>query len=432
MAEVRMPKLGESVTEGTMGRWLKQVGDSVSKYEPLAEVITDKVSAEIPSEFVGVLTEILVRENETVKVGTPIAIITEAGLSAAPVSTNSPAVVNEPTQRELTTATSAGHFSPAVLRIAQERNIDLASVVGSGLGGRVTRKDVLGWQSPVREAVASAGSVVATLPTPLTTETVHPSESLTPNESHATVSDDTRVTADSSSALGERIPLTAIRKTIARRMVESKRQAPHAWMMVEVDATSLVRLREHQKASFKLKEGIDLTFLPFFIKATVEALKEFPLVNSQWAEDHILVKKSVNISIAVATEDALAVPVIQQADRLSILGLATAIQDLARRARAGKLTLADVQDGTFTVNNTGAFGSILSQPIINAPQAAILSVEAIVKRPVVQADDSIAVRSMVNLCMSLDHRILDGWVAGQFMRTVKRKIEGYNEQTPLY
>jgi len=434
VAEVRMPKLGESVTEGTMGRWLKQVGDSVSKYEPLAEVITDKVSAEIPSEFVGVLTEILVREDETVKVGTPIAIITEAGLSAAPMSTNSDsaAVVNEPPQRELPTAISAGHFSPAVLRIAQERNIDLALVIGSGLGGRVTRKDVLGWQSPERKADASAGSVVATLPTTLTTETGQPSESLAPNESHATVSDDTRVTADSSSALGERIPLTAIRKTIARRMVESKRQAPHAWMMVEVDATSLVRLREQQKASFKLKEGIDLTFLPFFIKAAVEALKEFPLVNSQWAEDHILVRKSVNISIAVATEDALAVPVIQQADRLSILGLATAIQDLARRARAGKLTLADVQDGTFTVNNTGAFGSILSQPIINAPQAAILSVEAIVKRPVVQADDSIAVRSMVNLCMSLDHRILDGWVAGQFMRTVKRKIEGYNEQTPLY
>jgi 2-oxoisovalerate dehydrogenase E2 component (dihydrolipoyl transacylase) len=230
----------------------------------------------------------------------------------------------------------------------------------------------------------------------------------------------------------EWIAVTPIRKTIATRMVESKHEAPHAWMMMEVDATPVVKLREKHKLAFRAQEGVDLTFLPFFIKAAVEALKEFPLVNAMWAGDKIIVKKDVNISIAVATADALVVPVLHHADRLSILGLASGIADLAKRARANQLRLEDVQGGTFTVNNTGAFGSVLSQPIINAPQAAILTVEAIVKRPVVQKDDSIAIRSMINLCMSLDHRVLDGWVSGQFLRSVKERIESVDDSYRLY
>jgi len=478
MAQVKMPKLGESVTEGTMGRWLKQVGDAVGKYEALAEVVTDKVNAEIPSDYVGILAEILVGEGETVAVGVPIAIIREAG--EEPGTAETPGTLGEAAgTRDAAHVTSpqgapgapsavgaagqagapgrpgvangvvseternpnGGRFSPAVLRLAQERGLNLAHIKGTGLGGRITRKDVLA-SGLVQQGTASddrGGASAYAVEAELVTGRHAPVES-NPSSSMAAGAGTSPAErsgrsvagADVTDAEGTRIPLTAVRKTIARRMLESKQTAPHAWMMVEVDATSLVRLRERQKAAFKAKEGIDLTFLPFFIKATVEALKEFPIVNSQWAGDHILQRREVNISIAVATPDALAVPVIHHADTKSIYGLASAIADLAQRARAGRLTLDDVQGGTFTVNNTGAFGSILSQPIINAPQAAILSVEAIVRRPMVQADDSIAIRSMVNVCMSLDHRILDGWVAGQFMKAIKRIVEGYNEQTPLY
>lgn len=450
MPEVKMPKFGESVTEGTISRWLKQVGDSVAKYEPLAEVVTDKVNAEIPSDFVGVLREILVGNDETVKVGTPIAIIEVTGEAPAQVeatgasASETTAVSAQVASRASHVAqvsaaqvvpknsahthdtTSGGRYSPVVLRLAKERGIDLLSVHGTGLGGRVTRKDVLAWQ-PSSAVSGSGGDAAVSSSKRIQTDAVGAKTSVDEPAKDKTGE------PEGASMIGvERIPVSAIRKTIARRMVESKREAPHAWMMMEVDATSLVRLREKQKVAFKAKEGVDLTFLPFFIKATVEALKEFPMVNSQWAQDQILVHRDVHISVAVATPDALAVPVIHHADRLSILGLAKALQDVATRAREGRLTLADVQGGTFTVNNTGAFGSILSQPIINTPQAAILSVESIVKRPIVQADDSIAIRSMVNLCMSLDHRVLDGWIAGQFMRAVKRKVESFSADTALY
>lgn len=468
MAEVRMPKLGESVTEGTIGKWLKQVGDSVYKYEPIAEVTTDKVNAEIPSDFDGVITEILVGENETVKVGTPLAVIAQEGADAAAEAalkvnsdgtpldgpTGIPAGSGTDIARDgrqageaaadlgaaaaatLDTAEAVapqhsaqrGRYSPVVLRMSQERGIDISKIKGSGIGGRVTRKDVLAYvpvavdhasvdvPSSGRESGAHAAASTGAVAT-----------------SSDTSSSFSALTASGESpAREEWVPVTAIRRTIAQRMVQSKQQAPHAWMMVEVDVTPLVRLREREKNAFKQREGIDLTYLPFFIKSAVEALKEFPMVNSTWADDKIIVKRDLHISIAVATENALVVPVIKHADRLSVSGLASAVSDLARKARGGKLTLDDVQGGTFTVNNTGAFGSILSQPIINAPQAAILSVESIVRRPVVRGDDSIAIRSMVNLCMSLDHRVLDGWVAGQFLRAVKLRLEQMDEQTSLY
>lgn len=221
-----------------------------------------------------------------------------------------------------------------------------------------------------------------------------------------------------------------MRKTIAQRMVASKHEAPHAWTMVQADVTGLVKLRQKMKEEFKKREGLSLTYLPFFIKAVVDSLKEFPHLNSTWGGDRIILKKRINISIAVATEDALYVPVIHDADEKSILGLAKAIHQLAEKTRAGKLTMDDLSGGTFTVNNTGSFGSIASQPIINHPQAAIISMESIVKQPVIK-DDMIAVRDLVNLCLSLDHRILDGLMAGRFLQRVKERLESYGPDTQI-
>jgi len=412
MAEVRMPKLGESVTEGTIGRWLKAVGERVEKYEPLAEVVTDKVTAELPSDFAGTLTDIVVAEGETVAVGVVLAHIAQDGAQAAaapeastgsapemapgPAAEQGAAVpVSAPAARP--DAPAAGRFSPAVLRLASELGVNLGDLTGTGMGGRITRKDVLAaaQQGAAQETPATQGVQAAP-----------------------------QTAVEGSAQEGEEwLPLTPVRRMIAAKMVQSVHDAPHAWMMVEVDATALVRIRGQEKGRFREREGIDLTYLPFFLKAVADALHQFPMLNAVWGEDKIILKRDVHLSIAVAAGDALAVPVIHHADRLSIAGLAHAVADLATRARAGKLTMADVQGGTFTVNNTGAFGSILSQPIINAPQAAILSVESIVKRMTVQPDDSIAIRSMVNLCLSLDHRVLDGWIAGQFMKAVKQRIE---------
>ncbi|WP_303799038.1 dihydrolipoamide acetyltransferase family protein [Alicyclobacillus macrosporangiidus] len=433
MPDVKMPQLGESVTEGTIEKWLKRVGEPVAKYEPLAEVVTDKVHAEIPSDFTGVLAEILVPEGATVGVGTVICRITEddtdtgweeGRTAAAPdreevQEERGRADAEDPAGGATGMLAPAGRarYSPAVLRLAREHGIDLEKVPGTGEGGRITRKDVLAYIDRMRKDHASEA----------TEEAVRPASVGEPRSANG------RPAARGIQAQDdvEVIPASPIRRTIARRMVMSKREAPHAWTMVEVDASGLVALRERVKADFERREGVPLTYLPFFIKAAVEALKQFPTVNAAWIDDAIHVHRRIHVSIAVATNDGLQVPVIRDADRLSIAGLAHAVHDLAVRARAGRLTLADVEGGTFTVNNTGAFGSVMSQPILNAPQAAILSVEAIVKRPVV-IDDMIAIRSMVNLCLSLDHRVLDGWVAGQFLRAIKERVQSYGEDTVLY
>ncbi len=418
MADVLMPKLGESVTEGTLGQWLKRVGDAVQKYEPLVEVVTDKLTAEIPSDVDGVLSEILVGQNQTFAVGTLIARITtdqESAVQVPPQVTEvaseaagvaAPAVFRHEDTRTVT-GSAGKRYSPAVRKLAATHQIDPSSVQGTGLGGRVTRKDVL-------RAVANP------IQAPQADQVIHNAPAKTdPVSFHDAVSE-------------TKVAITPIRRTIARRMTESARDIPHAWMMVEVDVTKMVRLREKHKRVFKEREGIDLTFFPFFMKAAIEALKAYPMVNSTWTDDNIIMHKDVNLSIAVATEDALVVPVIHQADRMSISGLAFAVSDLASRARLGKLTLDDVQGGTFTLNNTGAFGSIQSKPIIDAPRAAIVSVESIVKRPVVVDGDGIAIRSMVNLCISIDHRVLDGLITGRFMRHIKERLESMDESTSLY
>lgn len=442
--KVLMPQLGESVTEGTISKWLVNVGDTVKKYDSLAEVTTDKVNAEVPSTVSGRVTEIVVPEGETVAVGTLILYIEESGAegaTAAPASTTETTAPQAPATEQPKAATPAvsiqqapvvdgpkQRYSPAVVMLSQQHGIDLSRVVGTGAGGRITRKDVqaiidAGGQKPVepvKETVAQA-PVAAVEQTTVVSTPAPAAPASTP-----VVSVDTPV------ASGDQVvPVTSIRRTIANRMVQSKHEAPHAWTMVEVDVTNLVNFRNQAKGEFAKKEGLNLTFLPFFIKAVVEALKEYPMINSTWAHDKIIVKKDINISIAVATEDALYVPVIKHADQKSILGIAKAVDDLAARTRAGKLTMDDMTGGTFTVNNTGSFGSVLSQPIINAPQAAILSVESIVKRPVV-INDMIAVRSMVNLCTSLDHRVLDGLICGRFLQSVKQKLENVGPDTKLY
>ncbi|ALQ16453.1 2-oxo acid dehydrogenase subunit E2 [Listeria monocytogenes] len=413
--KITMPKLGESVTEGTISSWLVKPGDTVEKYDAIAEVLTDKVTAEIPSSFSGTIKEILAEEDETLEVGEVICTIETADAgSSEPVAEVEQTETKAPEKQEtkqvkLADAPASGRFSPAVLRIAGENNIDLSTVEGTGKGGRITRKDLL--------QVIENGPVV-------TKQDV---------QSQSAPQEKTATPAPVRSAAGDReIPINGVRKAIAKHMSVSKQEIPHAWMMVEVDATGLVRYRNAVKDSFKKEEGYSLTYFAFFIKAVAQALKEFPQLNSTWAGDKIIEHANINISIAIAAGDLLYVPVIKNADEKSIKGIAREISELAGKARNGKLSQADMEGGTFTVNSTGSFGSVQSMGIINHPQAAILQVESIVKRPVI-IDDMIAVRDMVNLCLSIDHRILDGLLAGKFLQAIKANVEKISkENTALY
>ncbi|MBC1515181.1 dihydrolipoamide acetyltransferase family protein [Listeria immobilis] len=413
--KITMPKLGESVTEGTISSWLVKPGDKVEKYDAIAEVLTDKVTAEIPSSFSGTIKELLAEEDTTLEVGEVICTIETAETSNVEVETKeqipdeTPKETNESAKQvTLAEAPASGRFSPAVLRIAGENNIDLNTIQGTGKGGRITRKDLL-----QRIETGSAAPKQEQLEQPTREQTKTP-------EPVRTVAGD------------KEIPINGVRKAIAKHMSVSKQEIPHAWMMVEVDATGLVRYRNSVKDSFKKEEGYSLTYFAFFIKAVAQALKEFPQLNSTWAGDKIIEHGNINISIAVAAGDLLYVPVIKNADEKSIKGIAREISELALKARNGKLTQADMEGGTFTVNSTGSFGSIQSMGIINHPQAAILQVESIVKRPVI-IDDMIAVRDMVNLCLSIDHRILDGLLAGKFLQAIKAAVEKISkDNTALY
>ncbi|NJP37616.1 dihydrolipoamide acetyltransferase family protein [Alkalicoccus luteus] len=416
--EITMPQLGESVTEGTITKWLVKPGDKVSKYDPLAEVMTDKVNAEVPSSFTGTITELIAEEDQTVEVGQVICTMETEGSGEPKPEAPGPGE-KQPKQEAATSAESdtsqQGRYSPAVMRLAQEHQIELSNVQGSGRGGRITRKDIQkliddGVQAETKEASRPAQE-----------ESTAPKSA--PKQESAPPSSDAR---------REEVPVTGVRRAIASNMVQSKHTAPHAWMMVEVDVTNMVNLREQKKAEFQAQEGFKLTFMPFFMKAVTDALKKYPQVNAAWAEDKIYRYKDVHLSMAVATEEELYVPVIRNADEKNIKGLARELNDIAGKVRSGKLTSQDMQGGTFTLNNTGSFGSVQSQPIINTPQAAILSVESIIKRPVVVEKDAIAIRHMVNLCMSLDHRVLDGYICGKFMEEVKKTLENMNETTSIY
>ncbi len=422
---VLMPQLGESVTEGTIGQWLKKVGDSVDKYESLLEVLTDKVNAEVPSPVAGKIAKILVEDGQTVPIGTPICEIEVSGGQAEEASTAAAASVKADEPKAETPAAPAattqaddgqrGRYSPAVRRLAQERGIDPGSLTGTGAGGRVTRDDVLS----ASDAHASEA--------PKAPSKAHVAPSQSTGAAGTMVSGAPAVIDDEDTLE----PLNNVRKVIAERMVRSKQTVPHAWLMVEVDVTGLVALRERLKEEFKAREGVSLTFMPFMIRAVVSALRAVPSMNAQWNGDSIVMKKRINVGMAAATERGLIVPVIKDADQKNIVGLAKSSQDLVKRARNGRLTMDDLSGGTFTVDNTGAVGTVLTYPVINAPEVGIVTMESIVKRPVVM-NDMIAIRSMVNVCLSFDHRVVDGAEAGQFVRTIKTELEAITPNTSIY
>ena len=437
LTQVTMPQLGESVTEGQISRWLKQPGDAVEKYEALVEVITDKVNAEVPSPMAGRLVEIKAEEGETVAVGTVICVLSAGGdaLPAdGPSATAEPTPAPEPESLASTdqpsypvaagaalphsngqAADRSTRATPAVRRLAEEHDLDISRIKGTGLGGRVTKRDVE--EFVAAGPTAGAAETIVTAPTPVAPAPVAPLAAPQP----ATVAGG-----------DELVPLSPMRRAIAEHMVRSRQTSPHAWCATEVDMTSVVALRAAEKERFKAREGVDLTYVPFVIKAAVEALKSHPEMNATFTADGILRKKAINISVAVGLDDGLIVPVIHGADQLSISGLAHRLNDLATRARAGRLTVADVEGGTFCVNNPGTFGTVLSAPIINQPQAGIMTMEAIVKRPVVLPGDDIGIRSMMFVGLSFDHRVLDGLQAASFIGDVKKGLEAMGAGTMIY
>src|SRR5438552_2349859 len=416
VSQIKMPQLGESVTEGTVDKWLKHEGDFVKRDEPIVEVVTDKVNAEIPSPFEGKLVKIAVGEGETVRVGAVIAQIetaaAAASAAAAPaapakereVATAHTEVPPEPAGGKAPAPVSRAvpvenggerqRLSPAVRKLASEHGIDPASLRGSGLGGRVTRDDVL----------AALGDSQAAAPAKTAPAPAAPAPSRTDGKRE------------------ELVKLSVMRKSIAEHMVRSLATSPHAWTLQEIDVTNLVRYREAEKDNFKPRHGTSLTYMPFVAQLVCEALKQFPWLNSSWSDDGVILKRYINLGIAVAIPDGLIVPVIKDADGLGFTDLVRVTNDLVERARNKQLKPDDVQGGTFTLNNTGATGSIASQPIINQPQAAILTTESIVKRAVV-IEDAIAIRHIMNMCLSFDHRIIDGMMAGQFLGAIKKRLE---------
>lgn len=428
--EIKMPHLGESVTEAAIVQWLVKPGDSVKRYDPLMEVVSDKVTTEVPSDFDGVVKEFLISLDTDVPIGTAVMTLeteetTEKTEEAtlAPVKEASAEQAQEHETVETTsTATSHqknnGRYSPAVLKIAQEKKIDLTQVTGTGRDGRITRKDVTNFtptQARTPEKTVSPGTSPSISEEPVASQ----------NESAATASP-TETTTD------KIVSADPVRKAIAKKMVQSVNEIPHAWLMVEADVTNLVQLRNSLKDEYKQQEGLSLSFFPFFAKAVIQALKKNPKINTSWDDGSIIYHKDVNLSIAVTTDEHLYVPVIQQADNYSIAGLAKEINRLAQEVRQGTLASKEMQGGTFTLNNTGTLGSVQSMGIINHPQAAILQVESINKRLVPTADGGFKVADMVNLCLSIDHRILDGQQAGKFLRDVKDNLAKYNADTDVY
>lgn len=457
--ELKMPKLGESVTEGTIGKWLKQPGDAIKKYDLLVEVQTDKVNTEIPSEVDGTLSEIKVQEGETVSVGTILAVFETAGgaaqaqsaaakpeatapakpaeAAAAPAAdgkaTAAPAAAEAPAPPATAApapaqtvpagaapadgaagngqvAAAAGadvRATPAVRKLAAEHAVDLSQVQGTGLGGRVSRQDIESFIAAKGSTASPAAAGSAARPQPAAAPRPAPLQGDTP------------------------VPLTQMRRAIAANMVQAW-SAPHAHAVMEVDLTGLMRFRDRVKADFQKREGFDLSPAAFIVKAAVEALATVPAVNSSWTDQGLVMRKAINIGYAVALgEDGLVVPVIRDADGKSITGLMRSIRDVVDRAKAKKLTLDDFQGGTFTVNNTGPLGTFVSSPIVPPGQAAIISSESIRKRLVVMPDDSIAIRSMMNLVIGFDHRAIDGSTAARFLAAMRDWLENIDEAVPI-
>ena len=467
---VTMPQLGESVTEGTISKWLKQPGERIDRYEPIAEVITDKVNAEVPAPSDGVMGDLIAAEGATVPVGGAICTIRGLDEGAAPAASApdpaaeaappapvplpappapapaasappppppAPAPTAEPAPAAAAASTSpasepegagAGlHVSPAVRMLAREHGVDLAGVPGSGLGGRITKRDILEWvqQRDSRPAAAAPAAPAPAAPAPAAAA---PAPAAPAPAAAAPAAPAPAPAAVPPAAGDTLVPLTPMRKAIAEHMTRSVQTSPHAWVMVEVDMSAVAGVRQRNRAAFEERTGARLTFLPFVAQAVIGALRAHPTLNATWTPEGIVLKRDINLGIAVALEDSLVVPVIPNADRLSIAGLADAATTLGERARTGRLRLEDIQGGTFTLNNAGALGTLMSQPIINQPQAAILAMDAIVKRPVVVAGDAIAVRPMMNLCISFDHRVNDGLQATRFISTVRDSLQAMDDR----
>ena len=383
---LKMPQLGESVTEGTVDRWLKQEGDMVRRDEPIVEVVTDKVNAEIPSPFEGKLVRIEAQPGQTVPIGAALAEFEVEGAVPAPAPAPTPAEPKAEPEPAPAAPAEGARISPAVRKLVEDNHLDLAQINGTGPGGRVTRDDVQAY--------------LANRPAPESAPTR------------------TGTRGD------EVVRISAVRRQIAEHMVRSVATSPHAWSVREVDATKLQAYREANKEEFQSRHGFALSYVPFFVQIVCDALLKNPYLNSTWTDDGIVLHHYVNMGIAVALPDTLIVPVIKDADLLGFTDLAHAINDIATRARDKHLKPEDVRDGTFTLNNTGALGSFMGQSIINQPQAAILSTESIRKRPVV-VDDEIVIRPIMNLTMSFDHRIVDGLLASRFISDVARGIEDW-------
>jgi pyruvate dehydrogenase E2 component (dihydrolipoamide acetyltransferase) len=469
--DVIMPQMGESIFEGTITKWLKKPGDRIERDEPLFEISTDKVDAEIPAPSAGVLKEIKVPEGQTVPIQTVVAVIdaveTSAGAPAAapapaPVPATAPATAAArpatpkaaapappaPAIAPPTPATAppapppapgaapAGRgngkevrSSPLVRRLAKENQVDLAGIAGSGAGGRISKKDILAAMescsarastpAPVGAPVPAAPSAVSpgssSVPAGPGGALVHPAlENAVPRE---------RIYFGSYEAQ----PMSAMRQRIAEHMVASKRVSPHVYSIDEADMTRIAKIRERSKAAFEAKYGTKLTYMPFFVRACVEGLRAFPTVNASADGTTMVLHREINVGIAVALDWGLIVPVLKNSEEKNFLGLARGINDLAERARAKKLKPEEVQEGTFSITNPGVYGGLMGLPVINQPNVAILGIGAIQKRPMV-IDDAIAVRSMVYLTLSYDHRVVDGAIAHQFVGKVKSYLEGWNEE----
>jgi 2-oxoglutarate dehydrogenase E2 component (dihydrolipoamide succinyltransferase) len=423
--DIVMPQMGESIVEGTITKWLKKPGDKVQRDEPLFEISTDKVDAEIPAPASGVLQDIKVPEGSTVQVNTIVGTIAADGEAAAPSKSapaqatskkEAPAAAAKPEPVAEVSADEEGdelaRSSPLVRKIARDNNINLAKVSGTGLGGRITKQDIQAFidgnqsaPTPAPVAGPARPAVAASAPAPKPAPAAIPSDL---------------------------VPLTNMRKIIAQRMIESRRTSAHVHCMYEVDFTRIVNIRAKNKNGFEQRNGARLTFMPFFVRAAIIALQQFPIINASLEGDAIRYHRHVNVGIAVALDWGLIVPVLKSADELNFLGMQRGITDLGERARNKKLKPDEVEGSTFTVTNPGQFGAVFGLPIINQPNSAIMGVGGITKQPLVitddQGSDSIAIRSVVHLTLGYDHRLIDGAVADQFMALVKKTLEGWSEE----
>ena len=406
---VVMPQLGESVHEGTISRWLVKPGDKVVEFEPMLEVDTDKVNAEVPAPVSGILREILAKEGETVQAGAEIAVV-ETGDGAVTATPEAPAPAAKPEQllptsgevpakpAEGPTADSGPHrYSPGVQMAASELKVDLSKVTGTGLGGRVTKKDVQDFAAKAKAAPAPAPQAAPAGP----------------------------------GQGDEVVQLTRVRRLIAENMTRSKQTIPHAWQTQEVDMSGVVASRTANKGGFQKQEGFSLTYLPYVMAAAISALREHPEANSTFNETELIVHNDINLGVSVGLEDTLLVPVVRRADGLSIAGLARAVNDLATRARGKQLKADELTGGTFTVNNSGTFGTLFSYSVINPGQAGILTMEAIVDRPMA-ISGMIGIKPMMYLCFSFDHRVLDGLQAARFLTSCRKWLEAVSAETPIY